>query len=157
LAEIFPWVKREHANRLAKDIALRQFLTTLIWFRRVLIQDMAVLYTQTPDAPIFKTAPFNSITFREFAATSTSAIHLAEEAARLAFQNLPEHLVASMRGALATQNLGFERERHGYKTQMEAMQTQLNEMGNLLRVVAGSKRIKKAHSTCFSSHYLTLN
>jgi hypothetical protein len=123
LAEIFPWVeqeqevlvKREHANRLAKDIALRQFLTTLIWFRRVLIQDMAVLYTQAPDAPIFKTAPFNLITFREFAATSTAAIHLAEKAARLAFQNLPEHLVASMRGALVTQNLGFERERHGYK------------------------------------------
>jgi hypothetical protein len=113
LAEIFPWVeheqevlvKHEHVNRLAKDIALRQFLTT---FRRILIQDMAVLYTQTPDAPIFKTAPFNLITFCEFAATSTAAIHLAEEAAQLAFQNLPEHLVESMRGALATQNLGFE-------------------------------------------------
>ncbi|KAJ7351234.1 hypothetical protein DFH08DRAFT_805968 [Mycena albidolilacea] len=51
-----------------------------------------------------------------------------------------------MRGALATQNLGFERERHGYKTQMEVIQTQLNEMGNLLCVVAGSKRIKKAHN-----------
>jgi hypothetical protein len=89
LAEIFPWVeqeqevliKREHVNRSAKDISLRQFLTTLIWFCCVLIQDMTVLYTQTPDAPIFKTAPFNLITFREFAATSISAIHLAEEAA----------------------------------------------------------------------------
>jgi hypothetical protein len=104
LAEIFPWVaqeqevlvKREHASRLAKDIALCKFLTMLIWFRRVLIQDMAVLYTQIPDTPIFKTAPFNLITFREFAATSTAVIHLAEEAARLAFQNLPEHLGSSV-------------------------------------------------------------
>jgi hypothetical protein len=62
LAEIFPWVEQEqealvkceHVNCLAKDIALRQFLTTLIWFRRVLIQDMAILSMQTPDAPIFK-------------------------------------------------------------------------------------------------------
>ncbi|KAJ7135159.1 hypothetical protein C8R46DRAFT_1362266 [Mycena filopes] len=135
----------DRAMPVAKDIALRQFLATLTWFRRVLIQDMAVIYTQTPHAPIFKTAPFNSTIFREFAAESTAAIHLAEEAARLAFQNLPEHLVASMRGVLATQNLGFERERHGYKMQMEAMQTQLNKVQSLLRVVAGSKRIKKAH------------
>jgi hypothetical protein len=97
------------------------------------------------------------ITFREFAATSTTVIHLAEEAARLAFQNLPEHLVASMHGALVPQNLGFECEHHGYKTQMEAIQTQLNEMGNLLCIVAGSKRIKKAHSTCFPCRYLPLN
>jgi hypothetical protein len=117
--QIFPWIeqeqdallKREHDNHFARDIALRQFLITLAWFRRVLIQDMAVLFTQTPDAPIFKVAPFNSTLFREFAATSTAAIQAAEETARLAFQNLPEHLIASMRGALATQNLAFERER----------------------------------------------
>ncbi|KAJ7253957.1 hypothetical protein C8J57DRAFT_1519115 [Mycena rebaudengoi] len=57
---------------------------------------MAVLFTQTPDAPIFKVAPFNSTRFREFAATSTAAIQAAEETARIAFQNLPEHLIASM-------------------------------------------------------------
>ncbi|KAJ7178272.1 hypothetical protein C8R46DRAFT_1188289 [Mycena filopes] len=147
----------DRAMPVAKDIALRQFLATLTWFRRVLIQDMAVIYTQTPHAPIFKTAPFNSTIFREFAAESTAAIHLAEEAARLAFQNLPEHLVASMRGVLATQNLGFERERHGYKMQMEAMQTQLNKVQSLLRVVAGSKRIKKAHDTFRFIKWFTFN
>ena len=139
-------MQREHASLLAKDIALRQFLSTLVWFRRVLLQDMAVLYTQTPDAPIFNTSPFNSSIFHEFAATSKAAIHAAEESARLAFQNLPQHLVASMQGALATQNLVFERERHTYQTKMQALETQLNEMSSLLKVVAGSKRVKTTHS-----------
>jgi hypothetical protein len=153
-SQIFPWIeqeqeallKREHGNRFAKDIALRQFLNTLAWFRRILIQDMAVLFTQNPHAPIFKVAPFDSPVFREFASNSAAAIHAAEETARLAFQNLPEHLVASMRGALAMQNLAFERERQTYQGQMQTMQSQLGDMHNLLQVVAGSKRTKKAHS-----------
>lgn len=151
--QIFPWIEseqvallsREHSSRLAKDIALRKFLATMAWFRRVLIQDMAVLFTLNPHAPIFKFAPFNSTPFRQFAATSTAAIDAAEETARLAFQNLPQHLVASLHGALATQNLAFECERQTYQAQMNSMQGQMSQMQSLIELMAGSKRVKKSH------------
>ncbi|KAJ7861022.1 hypothetical protein B0H14DRAFT_3445749 [Mycena olivaceomarginata] len=117
----------------------------MAWFRRVLIQDMAVLFTLNPHAPIFKFAPFNSTPFRQFAATSTAAIDAAEETARLAFQNLPQHLVASLHGALATQNLAFERERQTYQAQMSAMQGQMSQMQSLIELMAGSKRVKNSH------------
>jgi hypothetical protein len=108
---------------------------------------MAVLFTQTPDAPIFKVAPFNSTRFREFAATSTAAIQAAEETARIAFQNLPEHLIASMRGVLATQNLAFERERLIYQAQMQTMQNQLGGNEQSFSSLSGSKHVKKVHGT----------
>ncbi|KAJ7269115.1 hypothetical protein C8J57DRAFT_1609308 [Mycena rebaudengoi] len=147
LNQIFPWIDdelaallaREHANILARDIALRQFLTSLKWLRRVAVQDAAVLYTENPLASIFDTAPFNSPSFRNFSAASSAAIDAAEEVARLAFQNLPQHLVASLQGAMATQNLGFERERQVYQSQMNAMQSELGELKTLLEIFAGSK------------------
>ncbi|KAK7027698.1 hypothetical protein R3P38DRAFT_3190769 [Favolaschia claudopus] len=151
--DIFPWIEdelaalisREHSNRLAKDIALRQFLSTMLWFRRILVQDLAVIFTQNPHALIFKYAPFNSPSFRNFAASSTAAIDAAEETARLAFQNLPQHLVASLQGALATQNLAFERERQNYHNEMASMRNELGQMKTLLELVAGTKRVKRVH------------
>lgn len=151
--QVFPWIEeehaalieRQHANGLAKDIALHQFLACMLWFRRILIQDLAVIFTQNPHAAIFNFPPFNSSAFRKFAATSTAAIDAALEEARLAFQNLPQHLIASMEGALATQNLAFERERHAYQAQMRAMESQMGEMRSLLEVLAGAKRVKKTH------------
>ncbi|KAJ7213565.1 hypothetical protein GGX14DRAFT_393054 [Mycena pura] len=151
--QVFPWIEdehtalieRQHANGLAKDIALHQFLACMLWFRRILIQDLAVIFTQNPHAAIFNLPPFNSSAFRNFAATSTAAIDAALEEARLAFQNLPQHLIASMQGALATQNLAFERERHAHQAQMQAMESQMGEMRSLLEVMAGAKRAKKAH------------
>ncbi|KAK7000831.1 hypothetical protein R3P38DRAFT_3218014 [Favolaschia claudopus] len=139
-------VARDCLEPPSDDIALRQFLSTLLWFRRVLAQDLAIIFTQNPHAPIFKFAPFNSPSFREFAGTSAALIDAAEEAARLAFQNLPQHLVASLQGALATHNLAFERERQNYRTEMASMQDKLGEMKTLLDLVAGTKRVKRAHT-----------
>jgi hypothetical protein len=124
---------------LARDIALPQFLTSLKWLRRVAVQDAAVLYTENPLASIFATAPFNSPSFRNFSAASSAAINAAEEVVRLAFQNLPQHLVASLQGAMATQNLGLEREHQVYQSQMNAMQSELGELKTLLEIFAGSK------------------
>ncbi|KAJ6565001.1 hypothetical protein DFH09DRAFT_1475607 [Mycena vulgaris] len=118
----------------------------MTWLRRVLIQDVAVLFSKDPLALIFKFAPFNALSFRNFAAISTAAIHLnSAEEARLAFQNLPQHLVASMQGALATQNLAFERERQNYQVQMDVMHSKMGQMQSLLELVAGSKRTKMSH------------
>lgn len=161
LEQLFPWIEqeqaallsREHANPLARDIALRQFLSTMISFRRVLVQDLAVLFTQTPQALIYTFAPFNSTVFREFATNSTAAINAAEETARLAFKNLPQHMVASMQGVLATQNIAFERERQAYQAQMESMQNQMGEMKTLLELVAGSKRQRRTHGMFLTCKY----
>ena len=71
LAGIFPWVEDERAaldarqreNRRNKDIALEQFLGLLVWLRRVLVQDLAVLSSQYPGCAILKYAPFNALIF----------------------------------------------------------------------------------------------
>jgi hypothetical protein len=109
LQQIFPWVESEHAalkvrvqdNRCSKDIALRQFLKPLLWLRTVLLQDAAVLYSLYPYSQLFSHRPFNTKLFREFATSSVSIIAHAECEARLAYENMPEHLVAGLRGSYA--------------------------------------------------------
>jgi Centromere DNA-binding protein complex CBF3 subunit, domain 2 len=82
LAQVFPWVEAELAAltarqldyRYAQDVALRNFLEVLIWFRTVLLQDAAILYTMFPHANIFSYPPFCSPVFRDFATTSVARI-----------------------------------------------------------------------------------
>ncbi|KAJ7849462.1 hypothetical protein B0H13DRAFT_2361214 [Mycena leptocephala] len=80
---------------------------------------------QEQAALIYTFAPFDSTVFREFATNSTAAINAAEETARLAFENLPQHMA--------------------YQAQMESMQNQMGEMKTLLELVAGSKRQRRTH------------
>lgn len=109
LAYIFPWVEAEEAlleartkmSSLNRDIALKQFFRVLRWFRTVIIQDCALLYNAYPACPLFRYAPFSSPSFRSFAATAAATISAAEENARLAFYNLPEHMARSMKGYAA--------------------------------------------------------
>ncbi|KAJ7720340.1 hypothetical protein B0H16DRAFT_1793545 [Mycena metata] len=49
--------------------------------------------------------------------------------------------------AFGASNLAFERERHAHQAQMQMLQNQLGEVQNLLQLVAGSKRIKKARGS----------
>ena len=65
--QIFPWVKQQNAalqqqeaalGHAGRDIALKGFLRLLVWLRRVLIQDAAVLFTKDPTCPIFGFPPF---------------------------------------------------------------------------------------------------
>ncbi|GBE89074.1 hypothetical protein SCP_1500770 [Sparassis crispa] len=73
---IFPWLEDQEramrawaeAEALTKDIALVQFFRVLAWFCHVLLQDMAVLYSWNPGALVFQHPPFNTVTFRAFAA-----------------------------------------------------------------------------------------
>src|SRR6266404_2637063 len=57
ISQIFPWVEAERAaleeceHRLghpAQDITLRQFLHLLVWLCCVLLQDVAMLFSQKP-------------------------------------------------------------------------------------------------------------
>ncbi|TFY74023.1 hypothetical protein EWM64_g9989 [Hericium alpestre] len=75
LCLLFPWVEQEQRalavrmqqSCLAIDIALESFLKVLLWFRRVLLQDAAILYCRNSTYPIFNLPPFNSQAFRNFA------------------------------------------------------------------------------------------
>ena len=104
LAEIFPFIEsaqaelQEHVceSSLVTDIALKQFLSVLSWFRTVLLQDGAVLYSQHPKLPVFRFHPFDTPQFWSFAAQSVQQVANAEETSWIAFQNLPQHLITSL-------------------------------------------------------------
>ncbi|THH17357.1 hypothetical protein EW146_g3440 [Bondarzewia mesenterica] len=117
MAAVFPWVEREQ-NALnsrsnivttagqpdvghcknATDLALQQFLRVLIWFRRVLLQDAAIIISRHgPDFSIFHFPPFNTPAFRSFAADSSQTITNAESAAEQAFRNVPAELAKGVR------------------------------------------------------------
>ncbi|KAJ6620586.1 hypothetical protein B0H10DRAFT_1945895 [Mycena sp. CBHHK59/15] len=123
LSVLFPWVEAEvtaldsryDKNKLALDTALKQLLKVFIFFRRVLVQDAAVLYTKNPHASLFKYAPFNSTSFRLFALESTSSITKVETDARLALKDVPENIAIALRGAFE----GF-----AYEQQWERNNTQ---------------------------------
>ncbi|KAN0080020.1 hypothetical protein V8E55_009586 [Tylopilus felleus] len=116
LSQIFPFVESAQAELqdrvrqlpLATDIALKQFLSVLTWFRTILLQDGAVLYSRYPQLSIFQFAPFNTPQFHAFASQSVQQVASAEEASRLAFQNLPWHLIASLQGIVT--NLSLEQQ-----------------------------------------------
>jgi Centromere DNA-binding protein complex CBF3 subunit, domain 2 len=107
---VFPWVEAELAAltahqlnyQFAQDVTLCNFLEVLVWFHTVLLQDVAILYTMFPDANIFCYPPFCSPVFHDFAGTSVAQIKKSEEEAHLTFKNLPENLVTSLQGAIAS-------------------------------------------------------
>jgi hypothetical protein len=114
VALLFPWAEDEQEKlqtrfrqdgHKSNDMALRNFLRLLIDFRLVILQDAAVLYSRYPDISLFKFEPFNTPTFKEFAALSITRIDEAEKAARLHYQNLPEHFAASLRGVMQTSEI----------------------------------------------------
>jgi hypothetical protein len=147
LAEVFPWVEREQAallarardNPLANDMALKQFLRLLIWLRRVLIQDAAILFTHNPTCPIFRHSIFRSAVFHRFAAASQAVLAEAEEKARLAFKNLPDHLVRSLRGVLADTRMEQQQDREEHHLQLTAMDERFGRVERLLENLVGSK------------------
>lgn len=116
LGQIFPFVEsaqaelQDHVQKspLLTDIALKQFLSVLAVFHTVLLQDGAVLYSRYPWLPVFQFHPFNTPQFHAFASQSVQQVASAEEASHLAFQNLPQHLIASLQGIVI--NLSLEQQ-----------------------------------------------
>lgn len=147
LTSIFPWVEQEqlalqrraNSNPMAKDIALKGFLGLLLWLRRVLIQDCAVLYSQYPNCAMFRFAPFNTLSFRAFAQTSAGVIARAEEEARRALQNLPEHVAATFRGLTTDIKLDQESQRVVSDARWAEMQDQMYKLTGLVTTIAGAK------------------
>jgi hypothetical protein len=155
LQQIFPWVESEHValnaraqdNRCLKDIALRQFLKLLLWLRTVLLQDAAVLYPLYPHSRLFSYQPFNTKLFREFATSSVAIIAHAESEARLAYENMPEHLVAGLRGSYAELRLEQRREQEENARQLQALGEQYAKVEGLL-----SRLLESAQPTSRKGH-----
>jgi hypothetical protein len=131
LSQIFPFVESAQAelhdrvreSSLSTDIALKQFLSVLAWFRTVLLQDGAVLYARHPQLPVFQFHPFDTPQFHAFANQSIQQVAGAEEASRLAFQNLPQHLVASLQGIVT--NLSLEQQ--AQRAENEALRLEVRQ------------------------------
>ncbi|KAF7369757.1 hypothetical protein MVEN_00307500 [Mycena venus] len=157
IAQIFPWVEeelsalttRESENRQAHDIALRHFLELLLWLRMVIVQDGAVLYTQNPDASIFKFPPFNSTVFRQFASNSTAVIAKAEKDVALALEKLPQNIVHTFNAAMIRLSIDQQLERVSSKAFEDEMKAQIAVLQGLVEEVAVGntrKRRKTGHA-----------
>jgi hypothetical protein len=161
LAAVFPWVEEEKgklaqcqaSSSKADDIALKQFLRLLVWLRRVLLQDCAILYRKYSSCAMFSFPPFNSLMFRQFASSAMSTVDQAEEEVRHALKNLPEHVVATFRG-LAT---GIRMDQHTQRLDSAAcwdmFDSCLDQVTGLLELLIGSKSFKggqKAKDGLFS-------
>jgi hypothetical protein len=151
LAYLFPWVEPEmaaletrmSASRLNRDIALKQFLVLLQWLRVVLLQDCALLYARYPMCPIFRFAPFTFPSFATFSANATAVVTAAEETARLAFHNLPDHMARSMRGYATDLQMKQEQNHSKVCDELRELREQ-NARLELLLSNKGSRKSSKA-------------
>jgi hypothetical protein len=98
-----------------------------------------VLFTQDPHCPIFQHSIFQSASFRTFAASSQLALADAEEKARLAFQNLPNHLVRSLRGVLTDTRMEQQQDREEHRLQLSGLDERFTRVETLLETLVGSK------------------
>ena len=139
--------QRQASSSKSVDIALKQFLRLLIWLRRVLLQDCAILFSKYPSCPMFRYPPFNSPTFRKFAVTSLSVVDHAEEEVRHALKNLPEHVAATFRGLATDIKMDQRSQRIDTEARWDAMDSRLNELSGLLQMLVGAKSSKGGRKT----------
>ena len=147
---LFLWVELEQAALHARqssgvkssDIALKQFLLLLVWLRRVLLQDCAVLYSKYPSCGMFCYAPFNTPTFREFASTSAAVICRAEEDAHHVLKNLPDNVVTSFCGLATDIKMDQQAQQIASDTCWDVMESWMNEMTGMLGMIVGAKASK---------------
>lgn len=139
--------QRQLSSPQSADIALKQFLYLLVWFRRVLLQDCAILYSKYPSCPMFRCAPFNTATFRCFAATSLSIVDHAEEEVRHALKNLPEHVAATFRGLATDIKMDQRTQRIDSEARWDAVDSRLNQVTDLLHMLIGAKSSKGGRKT----------
>ncbi|KAJ7750712.1 hypothetical protein DFH07DRAFT_1034092 [Mycena maculata] len=145
LGEIFPWVEselsaleaREQQSPFARDIALHQFLKLLIWFRLLILQDSALLYTKYPQSPLFTYPPFNSPRFRGFAASSVDRIQDVEARGRLSVRNLPQNLVRGFQAAISSLTMAERAARDENRAIMLGLEAQIHALAEHFNQFSG--------------------
>ncbi|KAF8421336.1 hypothetical protein L210DRAFT_2221116 [Boletus edulis BED1] len=108
----------------------------------VLLQDGAILYSRHPELPVFQFHPFNTPQFRTFANQSVQQVASAEEASRLAFQNLPQHLVVSLQGIVTNLSLEQQAQRAENAALRLEVQQHIATQDTLLAELAAGRRAK---------------
>lgn len=171
---IFPWIEAEEAayknrqlqksaNKDSGDAALQYLINLLHYLRLVLIQDCAVLYSEHPDAPVFRYAPFNTDFFRSFALGATQIINDAEEHRRQHLQNLPMNIQDSFRGSMESNRLQqIQHQKHieeatrnmssAFGAMCGLMQTTIQVMSANMSAVGGSKLSRKRKAVESMAH-----
>lgn len=158
MSSLFPWVEAEQERytarlekygKKAKDLALKNFLELLIEFRKIILQDAAILSIRYPECPLWSFAPFNSQEFKVFATSSAVVIRVAEDNARQKLENLPQAVAASMRGILATINIQQAQQNQEAEQRYRALEEQNNFLQKLLvSSLSGRKRARMSEQLC---------
>jgi hypothetical protein len=91
---------------------------------------------------MFHYPPFNTPTFRNFAATSLSVVDRAEEEVRHALKNLPEHVAATFRGLATDIKMDQHSQRADTEARWDAVDGRLDHLTGLLQMLVGSKSSK---------------
>ncbi len=132
LETIFPWVEEEQDayakqlnehGRKATDYVLKNFLEVLAWFRTIILQDAAVLFSKYPKCALWTFAPFNTCEFQDFAKSSISILARAEEEARRKLERLPETVATSMRGVVEAMEIRQNQDRSDINTKLDYVQS----------------------------------
>ena len=98
----------------------------------MLLQDAAVLFSSYPQSRLFAYHPFNTNRFRDFAANSVAIITHAESEARLAYERMPEHLVAGLRGSYAELWLEQRKEQEENTRRLQTLSQQYSKVEGML-------------------------
>ena len=114
-----------------------------------------MLYAQHPNLPIFRFRPFDTPRFKEFTAASVSSIARAEGEARLAFENLPEHVICSLWGLVTTLTL----EQQAQRAESETLRARMpslpsSQMSQRPEAVAARARLPQAPKVSTSCLHL---
>lgn len=154
ILSVFPWVEEEQSalerriqehGKNGQDNALKLFLSLLIFLRRVLLQDAAVLFMSYPKSPLFSYAPLNTPMFRHFAQNSVNIIARAEADTRHKLDSLPHSVAETFRGLVTTNTIIQEEMRAADKVSRQRIEERLQSLvdlhkAHLVKGTAGRKR-----------------
>jgi Centromere DNA-binding protein complex CBF3 subunit, domain 2 len=154
LQAIFPWIEEEQMalkqrradrGKPADDPTLSKFLDLLSRFRRIILQDAAILSAKYPTCPLFTNyAPFNTPQFSTFSSTSVDIIKHAEENARHRLSEIPEVIAGSLRGIVTSNNLQNEQARGDMRERNNRLESRFDALEGLVKAALfGSKANKR--------------
>ncbi|PBK65749.1 hypothetical protein ARMSODRAFT_978191 [Armillaria solidipes] len=161
ISALFPWVEEEQEKlqqrhmthgHVADNFALDQFLSILIKFHIILLQDAAMLYVTHCTLALFNFHPFNISVFHEWADLSSAIVANAEAAACHQFLTLPDHYARSLRGMMTTINMEQQHECLTHSQQYKTLSMQIESLASM---VTTDILPKGAHHHGRCNHYVT--
>ena len=135
-------------NRYTEDYALWHFLHLLIFLRKVIIQDAALLFALCSDANIWTYFSFSDPQFHAFAASAPLVIRQAEEKARQAFRHVPDYLANGIR-TVTTGIMVDQRQFHGRtQGQLEQMDNRMVKLEEMITQLTDSQKPRRKRQRC---------